>query len=182
MPAKGENWWAGERWAMDSHALNAVVSADPSALFGRERQEASRGYAVQDGVAVIELKGMLANRLGFFAFLFGGSSYTGFSAAVERADADPQVRSLRIDVDSPGGAVTGVEAAAASLAMCHKPTAVSVDGLCCSAAYWIASQADSIEATKTSRVGNIGTIISILDTRKRDEAAGIVRHQFISSQ
>lgn len=43
----------------------------------------------------------------------------------------------------------------------------------CSAAYWIASQADAIFATPSARVGSIGVLMPMLDESKAFEQAGL---------
>jgi signal peptide peptidase SppA len=65
-----------------------------------------------------------------------------------------------IDVDSPGGTVSGVDELATEIYNARKQgtkkiTAVS-DCLCASAAYWIASQANEVVVSPTSLTGSIG--------------------------
>jgi signal peptide peptidase SppA len=73
---------------------------------------------------------------------------------------DPNVKAIVIDVDSPGGTVSGVDELATEIYNARKQgtkkiTAVS-DCLCASAAYWIASQANEVVVSPTSLTGSIG--------------------------
>ena len=104
-----------------------------------------------------------------------GTSYAQIAVAVAHADADDRVESIRIMMDSPGGMVDGVRRAMASIRDCVKPTTVQVDGACCSAAYWLASAADRIEAQSTSSIGCLGVMLSKADLPKGER-------RFISSQ
>lgn len=103
-----------------------------------------------------------------------GTSYAHITIALAEADADERVSKIRIIMDSPGGMVDGVRGAMAALRATAKPTTVSVDGMMCSAAYWLGSAADRIEATSTSTIGCLGAMLT-----RADEPTG--ERRFISA-
>lgn len=88
---------------------------------------------------------------------------------------DPDVGTIVIDCDSPGGEVTGVPEAADALAAAAQTKAcvVIVNSLCASAAYWIASQANEIVAVPSGDVGSIGVFMLHLDFSQCLAQAGI---------
>jgi enoyl-CoA hydratase/carnithine racemase len=66
------------------------------------------------------------------------------------------VDAIELHIDSPGGDVSGCHELWARLRACAKPLTARVDGMCASAAYWLASACDRVEATATSAVGSVG--------------------------
>jgi len=137
--------------------------------------EVVKGYDVINGVAVIDITGVLTKGLTFFSFLFGGSSMQQIAAAYLTAIADPQVNSVLLAIDSPGGTVDGTQDLANIIysGKKGKPVFAYSDGMVCSAAYWIASAADKIFISgDTIQVGSIGVVAAHVDISKADEMEG----------
>ncbi len=118
-------------------------------------------YDVRDSVAVIPITGPLTKKRTFWSFLFGGSSYAEIARTVAAAAEDPEVAGIVLDIDSPGGTVSGVEAAGDAIyaARGQKPIAAFANGMMASAAYWLGSAADTVIAEKTAEVGSIGVLM-----------------------
>jgi signal peptide peptidase SppA len=132
---------------------------------------------VEDGVAIIPVHGVIARHASAVGDI---SSPRGTSAEQIRANllaalADPDVGSILLDVDSPGGSVAGIADLADEIAAATKPVTAYASDLMASAAYWIASGADRIAAAQTARVGSIGVYAVMHDTSHRDHDAGIKR-------
>jgi ClpP class serine protease len=180
-------------WAMDSRHLRAFLpqisglnharraGLEPLPMPGAASipRAADKPYDITDGVACLDLCGpMMPDVPDFFeAFGVEACSTAALTAAVIAAAADPAVVSIRISIDSPGGAVPGVEQLAAAVAGCGKPTTALVTGLCCSAAYWVASQCDQIlAADHTCEIGSIGTYCVAYDQSAQYAANGIAVH------
>jgi signal peptide peptidase SppA len=104
-----------------------------------------------------------------------GNSYEGISDAVEKAVADPSVKHIVLDVDSPGGEVTGLPETAAVIAQAakQKPIHAIVRGEAASAAYWLTSQASDITLTPSGEVGSVGVRMMHADTSKMLSDQGI---------
>lgn len=66
---------------------------------------------------------------------------------------------------SPGGIITGIPETAELMRKVGKKKRILAftDDLCASAAYWLASQCESIHATPTAAVGSIGVYIAFYD-------------------
>lgn len=103
-----------------------------------------------------------------------GSTYESIADAAEQAGSDPDVKQLILDVDSPGGEVTGLPETAAVLAQVSKikPVSAIVGGMSASAAYWLTSQARNITATPSGEVGSVGVRMMHVDMSKMLEDAG----------
>jgi signal peptide peptidase SppA len=103
---------------------------------------------------------------------------------LEVAVADPAVSAIVLDIDSPGGFVNGtVELAdAVRLACLIKPVIAVVRGMCCSGAYWIATQCVKIISRPESQVGNIGVYSVLVDFSKFYESLGITMTTVASGQ
>lgn len=68
------------------------------------------------------------------------------------------------------------------LANLRKPVLAYADGLVCSAAYWIASQASAIYAMPSAEVGSIGAYMAIMDYTRAAEMEGIRVEMFRSGK
>lgn len=104
-----------------------------------------------------------------------GASTEQIGAALDRALASDQVDGILLDVDSPGGTVTGVPELAAKIfgARGQKPMLAIANGLAASAGYWIASAADELWVTPSGEVGSIGVFTVHEDWSKYLEQEGI---------
>ena len=89
--------------------------------------------------------------------------------------SNPQVNHIVIDVDSPGGSVTGVTELATKIRSARgiKPITAFASGTMASAAYWISSAADRIVATPSADVGSIGVLALHTDMSGALEQEGI---------
>jgi protease-4 len=138
-------------------------------------------YAIENGVAVININGVLGHRMsGIEKACMGAVDYLDIAAAIDKANADPNVSAILLHISSPGGMVTGLPETAAKIANSMKPVVSFTDDLAASAGYYLASAASSVYATESAQVGSIGTIMSWLDVSKAYEAQGVKR-ELVSS-
>jgi len=114
-----------------------------------------------DGVGVITVAGSLVNRGAWIGANSGLVSYEGIKHQLGVAAADPKVRSIILDMSSPGGeAIGALETADAVRAVAAiKPVVAVVNGMAASAGYAIASGATEIVTTPTGVAGSIGVIM-----------------------
>ena len=133
--------------------------ADASARMG-ERAPGTRSAALRDSVGIVPMFGPVFPRAGGLS-TSGATTLDAVAADLRALEASPEVRNVLMTIDSPGGAVSGVNDFARVVAGFTKPLAVHVIGQCCSAAYWIASQAKGgISVDPTSVIGSIGVCMS----------------------
>jgi signal peptide peptidase SppA len=155
------------------------------AQIGKPLQHQPKGYQIADGgVAVLPVEGVLAKRMNMMMQFSGGTSMQHMTRDLRAALDDPQVNSVILAVDSPGGTVDGtldVGRAVMDARGSDKPVVAWVDGLMASAAYWIGSAADSIFINSgTDMVGSIGVAMQHVDYSGADAQRGIKRTDIYS--
>ncbi|WP_294292686.1 S49 family peptidase [uncultured Sphingomonas sp.] len=125
-----------------------------------ERVAGTRSAAIRDGVGCLPIMGPIFPRAAMINPSGAGAVALDHLAADLRVlQADTAVKRILLTVDSPGGAVTGVAEFARLIAQSPKPIVAHVTGMCCSAAYWIASQASEISSDAIGMAGSIGVIM-----------------------
>lgn len=92
---------------------------------------------------------------------------------IEAADADPSIKAIVVQVDSPGGDPVAGEDVATALRHSDKPTVAFVADEGDSAAYWATTGAQTIFASANSSLVDIGVTQSYLDQTKEDEEDGL---------
>lgn len=138
---------------------------------------ARKPYRTTDaGVAIIPVLGSLVNRGGWLDAMSGITSYEKLKFQISSAASDADVRSIILDMDSPGGEAIGAFEVADAVrdAAAKKPIVAVVNGMAASAAYAIASAATKIVTTKSGLSGSIGVVMLHLDHSRRIEREGIV--------
>lgn len=167
-------------WAILPSTLREIIAymegpgrgLDIGALDAQARAAAGRGRATH----VLPLIGVLTQRPSFFQTLFfGGTSTQAFAATFRQAINDPGIARVVIDVDSPGGGVSGVEELASEIfkARGRKPIIAVANSIAASAAYWIGSAADEFVVTPGGQVGSIGVFAVHTEFSKMDARLGI---------
>lgn len=133
--------------------------------------------APSDGkVALLNLFGTISQRMNFLSEFSGGTSTEQFGRRFDAAIAEPDVSAIVINIDSPGGAVPGVQELSDKIyaARGSKPIIAVVNPMMASAAYWIGSAADEIVAVPSATdIGSIGVLTIHQDASAAYEKAGI---------
>ncbi len=88
---------------------------------------------------------------------------------------DRTIKNVLLQIDSPGGGVTGVPETAARIAdLCEQKNVFAyTEAMCCSAAYWLASQCDQVFCTASAQMGSIGVYVALLDQSRRLDSMGL---------
>lgn len=108
---------------------------------------------------------------------YGGCDLDDVDAALEQVRKDDVIRNVLLVFNSPGGSVTGVPETAAKVAALSRIKNVKAfsDSICCSGAYYIASQANEVFFTASTYGGSIGVIMPpIIDISKMLADQGVV--------
>lgn len=154
----------------------AVSAEDPN----RARYSWYHGFdkAPKNSVAVIRLAGTLMKEDQYC----GPAGMATIGEIIKEADQHPNINSIVLHIDSPGGTVDGTEALAQIVKNTQKPIISFVDGLMASAALWIGTSADEIMAsTDTDEVGSVGVLLSFADIQPYWEKQGVVFHTITAS-
>lgn len=151
--------------------------ASIEAKLGRPLNNEPKPYEVEDGVAVIALDGVISKRMNIFQKISGGVSSELARRDFAQAMADPEVHSILLYIDSPGGAVDGTQELAREIHAARgqgKNIVAYSDGLMASAAYWIGSQAHRVFISgDTVTVGSVGVVARHIDVSQMEQRMGI---------
>lgn len=156
-----------DRAELDARIESGRVAAGP-------RSGPARGSA--GTIAVIQLYGIICQRMSLMDDMSsGGCALDRFGRAFDEAVASADVVGIVIDVASPGGTVDGVPEMAARIRAARgtKPIVAVSDSQCCSAAFWLASQADEVIVAPSSMTGSIGVFAVHTELSKFDAEEGI---------
>jgi signal peptide peptidase SppA len=142
------------------------------------RARPSSGIEAVGGVATIGLKGTISPTPSLLSLLFGLDDepvLEKFGRELNSAARDPEVKAIVMDVNSPGGVISGVPEMAREIRAVRrtKPIVAVANDMAGSAAYWLASQASEISADVTADVGSIGVFKLHDDISAMDEMRGI---------
>lgn len=147
----------------------------------KRARDADRPYEVLAGVAVIPVRGVLIQRLGwlwFYGDMFGVSGYDRMRLQFMQALVDPDVDAIVFDIDSPGGEVAGCFDLVDTIyaARGQKPIAAILGESAFSAAYAVASAVDPgrLWVPRTGGTGSVGVIYQHLSIADWLANAGIV--------
>lgn len=127
------------------------------------------------GVGIITITGTMLNRGAWVGSFWGLTSYEGVKHQLQRAAGDSRVKSIILDLDSPGGEAAGAFEAAQAVRQAaeHKPVIAIANGMAASAGYALASGATKIITTPSGTSGSIGCVMLHLDYSRAMEAAGV---------
>ncbi|RJX20813.1 MAG: S49 family peptidase [Ammonifex sp.] len=141
---------AGEK--LTAEEVEQRISAASAARRTAERSAGS--------VAVLPLFGPIFPRANMMTDVSGATSAERFGKEFGALLKNPDVSAIVIDVDSPGGAVGGIEELSAQIyaARGKKPITAVANHLAASAAYWIATAADELVVSPSGEVGSIGVL------------------------
>lgn len=135
-----------------------------------------RPYIVTEGVLQIPVQGVMLNRFPYQLDDYA-TGYEYVEKAFARGMEDPEVESISLMIDSPGGVVNGLfeltDAMAEMRAASDKPVTTYVSGMAASAAYAIATVADEIVVGRMSVVGSVGVLATHIDMTGMADKAGI---------
>ncbi len=126
-----------------------------------------------NSIAYHPIKGVV-----FYNYSWWGFSTKEFMERVQMAEENPAICAHFLHVDSPGGVAYGLDMASEVVKNAKKPVVVLVEGLACSAAYFLSCNADAVyAASKFDTIGSIGTMISLLDIKPYWEKLGLKIHE-----
>ncbi|MEI9856389.1 S49 family peptidase [Enterobacter mori] len=145
--------------------LDAGQIAEPLALFGEDDDmdtRPSRTYQVANGIAVLPVSGTLVSKTRALQPYSGMTGYNGIIARLQQAISDPGVDGILLDMDTPGGMVSGAFDCADIIARMRdiKPIWALANDMNCSAGQLIASSASRRLVTQTARTGSIGVMMA----------------------
>lgn len=180
-------------WAMEEGALRQVME-----IAARETQitpqmlEAYRGQELErseratrrGNVAVIDVAGPLFKRANLMTTFCGATAYETVRRDLQAAMDNASIRSILLNIHSPGGEAAGVAELATAINEVRgkKPIVTYAGDQAASAAFWLGTASDEFVIGPTAALGSMGVVAGYRDTSAQDAARGIKTIEFVSSQ
>ncbi|KRU23292.1 S49 family peptidase [Psychrobacter piscatorii] len=159
---------------MACHDLNGeLASIDFKALSRHSDDDGEAAYTVENGVATIDVRGLLVPETSSDYRSWGVTGYANLADYIQQANDDYTVERIVLDIDSVGGYVKGQHLVDEAIADNTKPIQTFVSGNAYSAAYRIAVMTDRIVAAQFAGIGSIGTIVKHTEQVSRLKQIGI---------
>lgn len=148
---------------INSFSLNNVTAElktkfdEFTANSAAQESMSNRVLTVGSSSAEIMVCGMTVKSMNIMAWMMGATAYSEINSAIAAIEADSNITMANFRIDSGGGTVSGLTSCLNAIKAMKTPTKAIVDGVCCSAAYAIAAQCDSIEAISDGEIlGSVG--------------------------
>jgi len=163
--AAAMTWAISPAWLATILTIANREGAGPEAVskeLGRPLDN-TRKVEMRGDVAVIPVCGPIFRRANMMSEVSGATSIQVLAQDFNAALAGDDVKAIVLEIDSPGGEVTGVSEFSEMVyaARGTKPIVAYVGGDGCSAAYWIASACEHIVVADTAIVGSIGVVRAV---------------------
>jgi ClpP class serine protease len=161
---------SAQPWLMLPDALDNLLSIadrqnDLEALETRlgKQLDNTRTVTQRGNVAVIPVTGPIFRYASFFTRISGATSTGTIATDLQAALDNPAVKSIVLNIDSPGGEANGINELADMIhaARDKKRIVAYVGGSGASAAYWIASAASEVVVDDTALIGSIGVVLNV---------------------
>lgn len=160
------------QWLITDEWLQTIVSIADRSQSDIQAVLAARGeplantvsVVMRDGVAVMPVRGPIFRYANLFTMMSGATSLEMLATDFGQAVANPAVKAIVLEVDSPGGMAAGISEFAGQVraAAQVKPVIAYVSDLGASAAYWIAAAASELVISDTASVGSIGVVMQAM--------------------
>lgn len=147
--------------AVENARTANIITAEQRATYGAFHNDGLGIMSVAGSSAEISIIGVLTPTPDIFAMFFGGgnTTYPDIIAALAEADADASITEIILRIDSPGGNINGLFETLDAIKAVSTPVKAFVSGHALSAAFAIASQADTITALSPAAMfGSVGII------------------------
>lgn len=154
-----------------AHDPGGIVEAFSGAKGnGRDRDP----FVRLGNIAQVNVHGVIGKRVGYFEKCSGVMDCDDAEYALLTAYEDESIEGVLLDIDSPGGTVTGVPELAEVIARVNaeKPVVAFTDTQMASAAYWLGAACSAIYATGSSHIGSIGVYAAWMDASRAYELNG----------
>ena len=157
-------WFLGQDFfesCVDAYSRFEFDQARYEAFIERHTNTKEPRFLENEGVAHIPILGPLTKAPDFFFDIFGDGStvYGDIVEAILAAEGDENIKSIILEIDSPGGEVGGFFETAAAIAGTTKPVEAHVTDMAASGAFGLAAQADRIVINNAmAMVGSVGVV------------------------
>ena len=139
--------------------------------------------SISDRVAIIPIYGAITTTGNpISVFEQRGTPSNVIIDFISRANKDPTIKGIILEINSPGGTVIGSKDIGNAVKESKKPVVAWIREIGTSGGYWIASASDSVVADPMSITGSIGVIGSYLEFSRLLEEYGVTYQQLTSGK
>ena len=173
----------GSAWERYVDKSGSVIDYQSIAASDYPVLDGTRRVSMAGRVAIIPVIGPIFPRANLMT-MSGGTSLQSLAYDFNIALNSSEVDAIIMNIDSPGGVVTGVVDYSEMVYKANSAkTIISyVYGFGASAAYWMGSSASEIVLSPTAEVGSIGVVAGYTDSSKAKEKRGVTDIEIVSSQ
>ena len=166
------------RWVLVALLACLVLSCGACAVLGVVAVGLGEGWpdlsgGLGDAVAVIPVQGVIMAGRGAGSVESGLVYSDRLIEDLAEAQADPRVRAIVLDVDSPGGSVVGSVDIYNALLECTVPVVTSMGETAASGGYYVACATQYVYARPGTFTGSIGVIMRITHAEELMAKVGI---------
>ncbi len=167
-------WLVHEQWFSQAVAAYRNGDLKPQMDLHEDDDDAEWFQRGPNGMLILPIRGQITKR----ASSFGGTSSVETRRILRDASLDESVTGVMLFIDSPGGTAAGTFELAEEVRRFAevKPIKAHIEDLGASAAFWVASQTQSISINQLGEAGSIGTIAVLIDSSQAMENSGLKVH------
>lgn len=176
--------WAGNELALHSMVARLMAIHErpiPQAYLSNSAQATGQEkplpylFGKQGNIGIVEIKGPMTNAVHYYDRYDKAATYPAIREALLHAVNDPEVETILLDIESGGGAVSGMFDTGRLIRAIndHVKPVVSFGEAMFSAAYCVGSSAGQVFSTKSGGAGSIGIIATHMDVSKMYAEMGI---------
>lgn len=156
-------------WALYKPSFPRLLARAEKCASGEWQPDQAQQPRVSAGVAILPVIGETTPRGDMFTV-----STMRLDAQFREAMRSPAIGAVLLEVDSPGGVVYYTDQLARRIqeSRGQKPIVALVNGMCASAAFWIASAADKLFMAPGSDIGSVGVWCAHVDQSAMFEQSG----------
>ena len=174
-------------WAITPEKMEMIMSVLSPRLTGGDIPEFEAAIRrdsrrVEGKVVVLPMVGTMTQRASMFTETSGMLSTDSLGKVIESLANDPSVKSIILDIDSPGGSMFGLEEMTQKIraAAGQKRVIAVANSMMASAAYYTGSAASKVYAAPGALVGSIGVIMTHVDHSAALDSEG-VKYTFVTA-
>lgn len=162
--------------AIKEKAFDAQISGPWASKFIGTKDQRSQYRVTEDGIAIVPVQGTLFDRGEWLGDYYGWmTSYEGLAEQFRRLAKDDAIKSVILDIDSPGGMAAGMLDLVAEMGDLKKKKKVYAvaANMAASAAYAIGCTAHELYVSRQGMAGSIGVIAMHTSFARMLDEAGV---------
>ena len=156
-----------QKYCMAGKSIEAIIA---------DLENMPKAFFMRGDIAILPIEGIIFPKGNLFSFFFGGATLDVLSRDLKTLVNDSAVKTIILDIDSPGGVAFGVPEFANMVfeAGFQKPIISITSTMMASAAAWIGAAAEEVLITdEAAMTGSIGVVIEHIDVSEFERKIGI---------